>query len=401
MPSADEGALTAADMTRRMARWVVLAAALCAVTSARYAARAQDDRHDPFSRDYADFSRGYSQDQFRRYFPQMAPTDSARGSLGGRSVFFVSPLGYSPLFYSPYYYSYPYSLYPYTLGTPSGEFGPYVAPPLFASGNAQFGPRAVQRFLGADPAPAPAAQPVPRARRAKDADDVAPPPASDARARLKAWRLIDQGDVEFVARRFAQALGHYREAALAARDLGEAQFRQGFALIAMARYADAVKAFQRGLTLDPDWPESDFRLDDLYGVNKPAKTEHLDALRKAVAAHPHDADLLFLLGVCLYFDGQIDAAAPFLRRAANVLGPVGADHLTGFLKHLPSEKNAAGNNAAAKPADVIPPPNNRAGNPAAPRIPPPPLPAEDKPAGDKPREKSGEPPIDPFDAFGR
>lgn len=396
-------------MTRRMARWVILAAALSAASSAQHNVRAQDDRHDPFARDYADFSRGYSQDQFRRYFPQTGPADSARGSSGSRSVVgvFVSPWGYNPFYSSPYYYQYPYSFYPYSLGTQSGEFGPYAAPPLFVSGAGQFGPRAVQRFMGVDPAPAPAAQPAPRVRRAIDAGDDVQVPPSDARARLKAWRLIDQGDVEFVARRFAQALSRYREAATAARDLGEAQFRQGFALIAVGRYADAVKAFQRGLRLDPDWPESEFRLDDLYGVNKPAKLEHLDALRKAVAAHPHDADLLFLLGVCLYFDGQMDAAAPFLRRAANVLGPVGADHLTGFLKHLPSEKNAAGNNAvganpaAMNPAAANPPANNRAGNAAAPRIPPPPLPTEDKPAGDKPREKPAEPPIDPFDALGR
>ncbi len=376
-------------MTRRMARWVILAAAFAAASSVQYEARAQDDRHDPFSRDYADFSRGYSQDQFRRYFPQTAPADSARGSFGGRSVVgvFVSPLGYNPFYYSPYYSPYPYSLYPYTLGTSSGELGPYVAPPLIVSGDAQFGPRAVKRFLGVDPAPAAVAPPASRPCRPIDVGDDAPVPPSDARAQLKAWRLIDQGDVEFVARRFAQALSRYRDAATAARDLAEAQFRQGFALIAMGRYADAVKAFEHGLKFDPDWSDSGFRLDDLYGVNKPAKLEHLDALRKAVAAHPHDADLLFLLGVCLYFDGQIDAAALLLRRAANVLGPVGADHLTGFLKHLPSEKNAAGNNAVgAKPADVIPPANNRAGNAAAPRIPPPPMPAEDKPAGDKPRE---------------
>jgi hypothetical protein len=90
-----------------------------------------------------------------------------------------------------------------------------------------------------------------------------------------------------------------------------------------------------------------------------------------------------------------------LRRAANVLGPLGADHLTGFLKRLPSEKKAAENNAAAKPGDVNPPLNNRAADPAAPRIPPPPVPAEDKPAGGKPPAKPTQPPIDPFDALGR
>jgi tetratricopeptide (TPR) repeat protein len=389
-------------MTRRMGRWAIVVVVVCTSVGFHGRASAQADRHDPFSRDYADFSRGYSQDQFRRAFPQNGSNDSARGSFGGGSrgaagVFVVvSPFGYGPFLYNPYAY------YPYSLGTPLGEFGPYVAPPVFVTGEAQFGPRAVQRFMGVDSAPAPAMQPIARPRRGADADDAPLAPASDARARLKAWRLIDKGDVEFVANRFAQALSRYRESAAAARDLAEAHFRQGFALIAMGRYADAAKAFQQGLTLDPDWADSEFRLDDLYGVNKAAKGEHLDALRKAVAAHPHDADLLFLMGVYLYFDGQTNAAAPLLRRAANVLGQLGADHLTGFLKRLPSEKKAAENNAAgAKPGDVNPPLNNRAADPAAPRLPPPPLPAEDKPAGGKPREKPAETPIDPFDALGR
>jgi hypothetical protein len=387
-------------MTRWMGRWAIVVVVVCTSGGFQDRACAQSDRHDPFSRDYADFSRGYSQDQFRRAFPQSGPNDSARGtfggSRGGTGVLVVSPFGYGPFLYSPYPY------FPYTIGLQSGEFGPYVAPPVFVTGEAQFGPRAVQRFMGVDPAPVPAAQPLARPRRGTDADDVPLAPVSDARARLKAWRLIDKGDLEFVARRFAQALSHYRESAAAARDLAEAHFRQGFALIAMTRYADAAKAFRQGLTLDPDWADSEFRLDDLYGANQAAKGEHLDALRKAVAAHPHDADLLFLLGVCLYFDGQSNAAAPLLRRAANVLGPLGADHLAGFLKRLPSEKKAAENNAAgAKPGNVNPPVNNRAGDPAAPRIPPPPVPAEDKPAGGKPREKPAEPPIDPFDALGR
>jgi hypothetical protein len=91
-----------------------------------------------------------------------------------------------------------------------------------------------------------------------------------------------------------------------------------------------------------------------------------------------------------------------LRRAANVLGALGADHLAGFLKRLPSEKKPAENNAAgAKPGNVNPPMNNRAGDPAAPRIPPPPLPLPDKRPDGKPPEKPAETPVDPFDALGR
>ncbi|HEV3415604.1 MAG TPA: tetratricopeptide repeat protein [Pirellulales bacterium] len=342
----------------------------------------QGDRHDPFSRNYADFSRGYSQAQFRRGLPPGGSATGSRSFVGGLR----GSIGVSGILVYPYVYGYGlYSDYPYSLTTDSGTFGPYIAPPVVVSGNAQFGPQAVRRFMGVEPVPGPQAQPLPRPRRIVDVDAAPIIPPADHRARQKAWNLIDQGDAEFVQRRFAQALLRYRDAAAAARDLAEAQFRQGFALVAMARFADAAKAFRHGLQLDPEWADSGFHLDELYGANKILKQSHLDALRKAVKDHPHDPDALFVLGVCLYFDDQIDAAAPLFRRAVNVLGPQDSDHLDGFLKHLPSEK---------KPADG----NVEANKPAA-KVPPPPLPAPDKPADKKPLEKPSAKPADPFEGL--
>ncbi|HKD35728.1 MAG TPA: hypothetical protein VKB78_02980, partial [Pirellulales bacterium] len=141
------------------------------------------------------------------------------------------------------------------------------------------------------------------------------------------------------------------------------------------RYADAAKAFIRGLALDPDWPDSNFRLDDLYAGNKVIEKEHIDAMQKALAAHPHDADVLFVLGIYLYFGDQPAAAGPLFQRAQTVVGPLNDDHLIGFLKHFATDKAPP-----AKPGD----------KPAV-KLPPPPLPIEEKPqpapGGNKPAAK--------------
>ncbi len=289
----------------------------------------------------------------------------------------------------PYNYGYygdnPFA-YPYVLGTDSGYFGPYVAPPIITSGEAQFGPQAVQRFMGVNPGQQQAAQQAPVPRPQAGVAEAAPPHA-DNRARLKAWRLIDDGDAEFKQRRFAQALTRYRDAAAAARDLAAAQFRQGFALAAITRYSDAAKAFIRGLQLDPDWPDSDFKLDEIYGENKGLEKEHIDALQKALAGHPHDADVLFVLGIYLFFGDHPADAAPLFERAQAVVGPLSDDHLTGFLKHFATDK--------APPA--------KPGEKPAVKVPPPPLPTEDKPqaapGGAKPAGKGAMKPEDPFEGL--
>ena len=67
-----------------------------------------------------------------------------------------------------------------------------------------------------------------------------------------------------------------------AAQLADAYFRQGFALAAMGSYSPAVKAIQRGLAIDPRWPDSPFQLDDLYGPNAAAK-RHICTARRVRA----------------------------------------------------------------------------------------------------------------------
>ncbi len=100
--------------------------------------------------------------------------------------------------------------------------------------------------------------------------------------------------------------------------MAEGYFHKTFALVALGRYSQAAKLLKRGLALDSSWPKSGFKLSDLYDRNALAKNAHVDALAKAANADPRDADLLFLLGVWLYFDGQQQRTAPFFQRAAQL-----------------------------------------------------------------------------------
>jgi tetratricopeptide (TPR) repeat protein len=146
---------------------------------------------------------------------------------------------------------------------------------------------------------------------------------SNAEARARAWRFIGFGDTHFSAQRFRDANQRYRSAAEAAPDLVEAHFRQAQALVATGQFDLAARTFKRGMALGPGWPQADFSLTELYGENRLAKTSHLERLALAAEAEPENADLLLVVGMQLYFDGQQERAAPFFRQAATQLADAG------------------------------------------------------------------------------
>ena len=230
--------------------------------------------------------------------------------------------------YAPYGYPYPYPP-PYLGGSL------YVAP-QYLPGEALYGPQALKRFWGWDQVPP--ARPnvnvivVPDKDGAGDRDD-AKQREVHPEVLARAWKFIGYGDNYFGAQKYSDAYQRYKKAAQTTATLADAHFRQGYALVALGRYELAAKALKRGLELDPDWARSNFRNDDLYGDNGMAKTAHLDALALAATKKPNDADLLFLLGVYLHFDGQADRAKPFFDRAAELAGDEDA-HLGAFLREL-------------------------------------------------------------------
>ena len=263
------------------------------------------------------------------------------GNQGARQYYIYYPGGY------PYYggaygngYSYPNEYY-----SPQ----PLYSGPLFVPAETMYGPESVKRFMGVDSSDSepqarpsrPRAERAPRTPRAK----ANPPPASDDAAPADknepqdrplsptavnlAWKFIGFGDAHFSSQKFSDAYDRYRKATRAAPRLADGWFRQGLALTAMGRYDLAASSLKRGLELDPKWPQSDFTLAELYGASDVAKKAHADALAGAAERAPDNADLLFLLGVHLYFDGERARASTFFQQAAKLAEDKG--HLKPFM----------------------------------------------------------------------
>ena len=157
-----------------------------------------------------------------------------------------------------------------------------------------------------DPAPAAAAKPKVR--------------VTSAEWKAKAGRYIGYGDTNFGKQSYLAAVERYRTATQMAPDVAETYFRQAFALVALGQYESAAKTFRRGLRVRSDWSDSPFRLDQIYGDDQIAKTAHVENLAKAVEANPLDAELLLVLGMQIYFDGQPQRAEVFFARVAQLGG---------------------------------------------------------------------------------
>jgi|SRR5215469_14004845 len=185
-----------------------------------------------------------------------------------------------------------------------------------------------------DGRPAPA-RPSPKANRTPPAEDEGAEPVrpklriANAEALARGRQFLEYGDARFRRQEFSDAYQRYRKAAEAAPNLADAYFRQGFAQAALGRYLPAVNSIKRGMAIEPGWPASKFRLSQLYGDNRAAKHMHLEQLALTAEKEPEKAELMFLLGVELFFDGQPARAKTFLDRSAE-LGLQG-EFVHGFL----------------------------------------------------------------------
>jgi tetratricopeptide (TPR) repeat protein len=156
---------------------------------------------------------------------------------------------------------------------------------------------------------------------AADEDDgPSPPPVriANAEALARGRQFIDYGDARFRRQQFTEAYQRYSKAGEAAPTLAIAYFRKAMAQAALGRYKPAVKSIERGMKLAPDWPQSGFRLDELYADNLAAKRMHFEQLATAAEKEADSADLMYLLGVELFFDGQPQRAQTFLARASEL-----------------------------------------------------------------------------------
>lgn len=296
----------------------------------------QADRHNPFSDRYIDMMPGGLQ---RRGGSSGAPGSSAGGAVinwGGYYPGWYGGWGYPG--YPNYGYGYPGYYPPYYLDPGYGQpLGPYVLPPVTLPAETLYGPQRQWEFLGAPqqrPSRTVIVAPPAAAGRLADRARVQP---TNADAQARAGRFLDTGDEQFRNQRYYESLQRYKQAAQAAFDVADSYFRQGQALVALGKYDQAAKAFQRGLDLDPAWPRSGFRFDVLYGQNRAAQEAHLDALAKEAEDNPRSSDLLFLVGIQLYFGGQPERSQQFFERAATLAGPH-AQHIDGFLRRLAERK---------------------------------------------------------------
>lgn len=241
-----------------------------------------------------------------------------------------------------YGYGYPYCYYP---------------PPLVVPAELIYGPLPAWNMLGVgwnagiagavggpelEPVVVPAAvQPANNAAdgvgEAGQAPQAAAQPVklrkSSATARARAQQLLAVADADFRAQKYVEAASRYRRATQTAPDLAEAYFRKGQAEIALSRYESAADSCKRALEVDPAWPKSNLRLANLYGGNQAAKAAHVEKLAQQAAANPNDTNLRFLIGIELFFDGQLDRAKKFFQQAA-ALNPGDDAHLLAFLQEI-------------------------------------------------------------------
>jgi tetratricopeptide (TPR) repeat protein len=144
---------------------------------------------------------------------------------------------------------------------------------------------------------------------------------TNAEQKARAGRFIGFGDGSFAKQKYLAALGRYKTAIETAPDMPEGYFRQGFAHVALGQYENAAKAFRRGLLVRSSWRGSPIRLDAVYGpAGTAAKVQHLERLAEAVEVNSFDSDLLLVLGVMLFFDGQVDCAELCFSRVSQLGG---------------------------------------------------------------------------------
>jgi tetratricopeptide (TPR) repeat protein len=230
--------------------------------------------------------------------------------------------GYTPVF-APYYPSFSYFGYSVVVPPPTiiniAPAGAAAIPPAPAALPANNPP-------AADPAPAAARMPKQK--------------STNAEHKARAGRFVGFGDAQFGKQKYLAALERYKTATDIAPDVAESFFRQGIANVALGQYESAARAFRRALEVRSDWNASPFRLDQLYDNAPLAKTHHLEDLAKAVEGNPFDADLLLVLGMQLFFDGQPDRAKVFFARSDQLGG--NEDRLLDDLLGKPKPPGAAG-----------------------------------------------------------
>lgn len=232
------------------------------------------------------------------------------GGVGNFSYYNGPAGGFYPPVYGGYYapyYGYPVAPgFGYSAPLPIIVDGPPVWPPLNPANN----PVLQERL------------PVPQ-NQAGDppADLVNDGPLfikpSNAEAKRKSLRYQSQGDEYFVKMNYLQAYARYKQACAAAPDRPEPRFRLAVTLAALGRFGPASDEIKRLVRLDPQWPAHGDRLDDLFGVeHNLSKNSMLQRTAEWVREDVRDPDRLYLMGVLLHFNEDVEKARKFFETAS-------------------------------------------------------------------------------------
>ena len=197
---------------------------------------------------------------------------------------------------------------------------------------------------------------------------------STAEAQAVSVRLQHAGDLQFQQLKFSNAASDYQDALMAAQDRSEPYFRLALAKAAIFQFDDAVLNLKLGLQLDPDWPRTGPQLIELFGEhNLLRKKQFKQQLLGWVQEDIRDPERLFLLGVVLHMDNDVDRAAEILEAAARLGGM--KQHLHAFLIASADDAQAVNLQGGQQPVEAAPPPapGEDVGDAGGPVIPTPPV----------------------------
>jgi len=285
-----------------------------------------------------------------RYLSGAGHSSYYRSSYRSHQTVYTLPLTHVQSFsggygYGRYGYDYdcPFGVPAYGYVRPSNY---YILPPTHFPAELNYGPQAMKRFMGLSPnyplvgnnnfAPNNfgannfAPNIAPNNNLPRVVEKPAGPRIANAETRERALKFQALGDNLFAKQKAHEALQQYKKATQTAPDLTSGYIRQGFALLATNRYELAATAFERGLSFDPGYVNSGFQLNEIYQENQIAKNGHLDGLARTALTGEANAELLFLVGAFLHFDGEPERAARFFTKAAE-LERGDAPHIDAFL----------------------------------------------------------------------
>ena len=146
---------------------------------------------------------------------------------------------------------------------------------------------------------------------------IAPPPVAPAGDLPRADGLIEQGNAREDAGDLAAAEALYRQAAAAAPGHARAWLNLGIALAAKGEAAEAARAYDTVLAIDPRHANGNYNYARLaYLEGDHARAEAL--ARKALAAKPEFAQALVVLSNALEARGKLAESADALESAARL-----------------------------------------------------------------------------------